>query len=218
MTEPLAILPIKSFDHAKQRLSATLDPTTRRVLAEAMFSDVLVALRRSTSIERVLVVSGDHGAQRIASGYGAMVVEDKELGHNEAVGLGVQRALELGAGRALLLPGDCPLLDPRELDDLLAHPAARRSAVIVPDRHGTGTNALLLTPPDALAPAFGPGSRHRHEALARRAGLEVQTVSVDSLGLDVDTPEDLSAVEGVLEARHGGAAHTRGMLRQLSRT
>ncbi|HXO09853.1 MAG TPA: 2-phospho-L-lactate guanylyltransferase [Solirubrobacteraceae bacterium] len=218
MTQPLAILPIKSFDQAKQRLSETLDPVTRRVLAEAMFSDVLVALRRSQLIERVLVVSGDHGAQRIAAGYGAMVLEDHELGHNEAVALGLARALELGAERALLIPGDCPLLDPGELDELVSRPAAHRSVVIVPDRHGTGTNALLLTPPDALAPAFGPGSRYRHEALAKRVGIEVQTVAVSSLGLDVDTPEDLTAVEGVLESSRGGAAHTRGMLRQLSRT
>jgi 2-phospho-L-lactate guanylyltransferase len=218
MTEPVAILPIKSFDQAKQRLSDTLDPNTRRVLAEAMFSDVLVALRRSTLIESVLVVSGDHGAQRIAAGYGATVIEDQELGHNEAVALGIQRAVELGAPRVLLVPGDCPLLDPRELDELLSRPAATRSAVVVPDRHGSGTNALLLTPPDALVPAFGPGSRQRHESIAGRAGLEVQTVPVDSLALDVDTPEDLTAVEEALATRHGGAAHTRGMLRQLSRT
>jgi 2-phospho-L-lactate guanylyltransferase len=218
MTEPVAILPIKSFDQAKQRLSDTLDPNTRRVLAEAMFSDVLVALRRSTLIESVLVVSGDHGAQRIAAGYGATVIEDQELGHNEAVALGIQRAVELGAPRVLLVPGDCPLLDPRELDELLSRPAATRSAVVVPDRHGSGTNALLLTPPDALVPAFGPGSRQRHESIAGRAGLEVQTVPVDSLALDVDTPEDLTAVEEALANRHGGAAHTRGMLRQLSRT
>ena len=54
-----------------------------------MFSDVLVALRRCTLIEQVLVVSGDHGAQRIAAGYGAMVLEDEERGHNEAATLGV---------------------------------------------------------------------------------------------------------------------------------
>jgi 2-phospho-L-lactate/phosphoenolpyruvate guanylyltransferase len=218
MTERLAILPIKSFDEAKQRLRDALDPATRRVLAEAMFSDVLVALRRSALIDGVLVVSGDHGAQRIAAGYGATVIEDQERGHNEAASIGLQRALELGAQRAVMVPGDCPLLDSAELDQLLSRPAGRRSAMIVPDRHGTGTNALVLTPPDALMPAFGPGSRQRHEALARRAGLEVQTVSVDSLALDVDTPEDLTAVEGALEARHGGAAHTRGMLRQRSRT
>lgn len=218
MTDPLAILPIKSFDHAKQRLRDSLDPSTRRVLAEAMFSDVLVALRRCKLIERILVVSGDHGAQRIADGYGAMVIEDDELGHNDAAARGLQRALELGASRALLVPGDCPLLDPAELDQLIGRATADRCALIVPDRHGTGTNALLLSPPDAFAPEFGPGSRERHEARARGARLEVETVAVDSLALDVDTPEDLAAVESALAVRHGGAAHTRGMLRQLSRT
>jgi 2-phospho-L-lactate guanylyltransferase len=217
MTGPVAILPIKSFDHAKHRLRDMLDPTTRRVLAEAMFTDVLVALRRSARIEQVLVVSADHSAQRIAAGYGVMVVADDELGHNHAAARGLERALELGARRALLVPGDCPLLDPAELDELIDRAAARRSALIVPDRHGTGTNALLLSPPDALAPAFGPGSRTRHEDGAAAAHLDVQTVSVQSLALDVDTPEDLAAVESALAVRHGGAAHTRGMLRQLSR-
>ena len=183
-----------------------------------MFSDVLVALRRATLVEQVLVVSSDHGAQRIAGGYGAMVLEDDDQGHNDAAARGVQRAIELGAQRALLVPGDSPLLSPTELDDLIRLPAAARSALIVPDRHGSGTNALVLTPPDALVSSFGPGSRERHEQSARAAGLEVQTIEVASLALDVDTPEDLTAVESALEASHGGAAHTRGMLRQLTRS
>jgi 2-phospho-L-lactate guanylyltransferase len=218
MSKPVAILPIKSFDEAKQRLRDALDPVTRRVLAEAMFSDVLVALRRSTEIDRVLVVSGDHGAQRIASGYGATVLEDREQGHNDAAVLGLRHAREIRVPRALLVPGDCPLLDPAELDALIQRAAGRRSAVIVPDRHGTGTNALLLSPPEALEPAFGAGSRERHENLARAAGLDVQTVRVDSLALDVDTPEDLAAVQDALASTRGGAAHTRGMLRQMART
>lgn len=214
---PLAILPVKSFEEAKNRLSETLDRPTRRVLAEAMFTDVLIGLRRCELVDAVLVVTNDHGAQRIAAGYGAMVLEDQEVGHSQAAAQGVGRALELGAERVLLVPGDCPLLDPAELDELIARPAGQRSAVIVPDRHGSGTNALLLTPPDAIAPAFGPGSRERHEELARAAALDSQTVFVESLGLDVDTPEDLAAVETTLSASRGGAAHTRGMLRQLSR-
>ena len=214
----LVILPVKSFDDAKQRLRTELQPAPRRSLVEAMFSDVLVALRRATLVEQVLVVSNHNGAQRIAGGYGAMVVDDLELGHNEAAVIGVERALELGAERALLVPGDCPLLAQDELDELIGRPVGNPSALIVPDRHGTGTNALLLTPPDALAPSFGPGSRERHEAAARAAGIEVQTVPVPSLALDVDTPEDLAAVRAALESSHGGAAHTRGMLRQLSRS
>lgn len=214
---PLAVLPIKSFDAAKQRLGDALDPNTRRVLAEAMFTDVLIALRRCAMIEGVLVVTINHAAQRIAAGYGAMVLEDRQQGHNDAAIHGIGRALELGAKRVLLVPGDCPLLDPAELDDLVDSHPPRRSAVIVPDRHGTGTNALLLSPPDAMSPSFGPGSRQRHERLARATRLDWQTVEVGSLGLDVDTPEDLAAVEAALAASRGGAAHTRGMLRQLAR-
>ena len=216
-TNPLAILPIKSFEEAKQRLGDALDKPTRRALAEAMFTDVLLALRRCERVDTLLVVTSDSGAERIAAGYGAVVLRDDELGHNQAAALGVRRALELGAERALLVPGDCPLLDPGELEGLIERKMPSRSAVIVPDRHTTGTNALLLSPPDALQPAFGPGSRERHEALARAAGLPSETVAVSSLALDVDTPEDLAAVEVTLSASHGGAAHTRGMLRQLSR-
>jgi 2-phospho-L-lactate guanylyltransferase len=214
----LAILPIKSFDQAKQRLTDELDPSPRRALVEAMFSDVLVALRRAKLVDQVLVISSDHGAQRIAGGYGAMVLEDEDLGHNDAATRGVQRALELGIERALLVPGDCPLLDPLELDELLGRPQASGSVFIVPDRHGTGTNALLLTPPDALAPSFGPGSHDRHLRIAAAAGVAAESVAVASLAMDLDTPEDLVAIEATLDGTRGGAAHTRGMLRQLSRS
>lgn len=218
VTSTLAILPIKSFDQAKQRLRDHLDPASRRALVEAMFSDVLVALRRSKLIDRLLVVSRDHGAQRIAGGYGATVLTDNQRGHNDAAVLGLARALELGAERALLVPGDCPLLDPAEIDELISRRAAPDSALIVPDRHGSGTNALLLSPPDSIKPAFGVGSHARHEARARAAGLEVQTVPLVSLALDIDTPEDLAALQSVLADSRGGAAHTRGMLSQLSRS
>ena len=69
------------------------------------------------------------------------------------------------------MPGDCPALDPREVDELVAGALSAPDVVIVPDRHGTGTNALLLAPPDAIAPSFGPGSRERHEEAAAEAGV-----------------------------------------------
>jgi 2-phospho-L-lactate guanylyltransferase len=214
----IAILPIKQLDAAKHRLRDELDPAPRRALVEAMFSDVLVALRRAALVDEVLVVSSAHSVQRIAGGYGAMVADDKDEGHNTAARHGIARARELGIDRALLVPGDCPLLDPAELDALLAEEVTAPSVLIVPDRHGTGTNALVLTPPQALAPSFGPGSHRRHRQEAEAAGVEARTVEVPSLALDIDTGDDLVAVEAALEQRHGGAAHTRGMLRQLSRS
>jgi len=214
----LAILPIKTLDDAKTRLAEELDPRPRRALVESMFSDVLVALRRSKLVDQVLVVSRDHNAQRIAGGYGAMVADDEDSGHNDAALRGIAVALELGYERVLLVPGDTPLLDPVELDDLIGRQVEPPFVLIVPDRHGTGTNALLLQPPDVMKPSFGPGSHDRHHRHAAAAGITAQTVEVPSLALDLDTPEDLQAVEATLGDTHGGAAHTRGMLRQLART
>jgi 2-phospho-L-lactate guanylyltransferase len=214
----VAILPLKTLDRAKQRLAEELDPSPRRALVEAMFSDVLIALRRTTSIERTLVVTADHAAQRIAAGYGAEVLEDSDDGHNAAALLGLARARELDADRALLVPGDCPLLDPAEIDALVARRVGPTSVLVVPDRHGTGTNALLITPPGALEPSFGEGSHERHLERARAAAVAAETVVVDTLALDLDTPEDLAAIEARLEQTRGGAAHTRGMLRQFTRS
>jgi 2-phospho-L-lactate guanylyltransferase len=214
----LAVLPMKTFSEAKRRLRHQLSPGERRALVEAMFSDVLVALRRATMVDRTIVVSADHIAQQIAAGYGASVAADDDRGHNRAATIGVQLAVEQGADRVLLVPGDCPAVSPAELDALVGRPAVGRSVVVVPDRHGTGTNALLITPPDALAPSFGPDSRKRHLAEAEQAGLQAEVVEIASLAMDVDTPEDLEALQETLRTTHGGAAHTRGMLTQLMRS
>lgn len=216
----VAILPVKRFGAAKQRLDRGLSSGTRRALAEAMITDVLVALRRCAGIDTVLVVTAEPAAEALARGYGADVVEEAEdHGHSEAALAGIAEAVERGASRVLLVPGDCPALRPEEVDELLARRpgGGRPEVVVVPDRHGTGTNALLLTPPGAMAPSFGPGSRERHEAAAREAGAAVEVAEVPSLMLDVDTVDDLEALRDALGAGTGGAAHTRGMLGRLAR-
>jgi 2-phospho-L-lactate guanylyltransferase len=213
----VAILVVKCFSRAKQRLRVELSVTERRALVGAMFSDVLVALHRVAELENITVVSGDRVAQRIAREYGATVIEDDERGHNPAATQGIRTAVDAGIERALLVPGDCPLLDPDEIEALLAHRPVERSALIVPDRHGTGTNALLLSPPDVLAPSFGPDSRRRHMTDAGVAGVPAEVVEVPCLALDIDTPDDLDALQRHLAETRGGAAHTRGMLNQLLR-
>jgi 2-phospho-L-lactate guanylyltransferase len=215
----VAILPIKGFkDNAKTRLAGELPLGPRRALVEAMYTDVLTALRRTKAIDTILVVTSDHNAQQIAGGHGAGIVEDSAVGHSNAAAAGIAEALDLGHTRVLLVPGDTPLLDPVELEELLGLQASARSALIVPDRHGDGTNALLLSPPDALTPSFGEGSAERHHQLAAGQGTEAHTVTVRSLALDVDTPEDLVALQATLADTRGGAAHTRGMLNQLQRS
>jgi 2-phospho-L-lactate/phosphoenolpyruvate guanylyltransferase len=218
--QTLAILPVKRFAQAKRRLETMLAGPSRRALAEAMFSDVLTALRRVQALDGVLVVTADNTARQIAEGDGLLTLPDlAESGQDQAVARGIAYAREMGAAQVLCVAGDCPLLDPAEVDTLLGRPrAADRYAVVVPDRHGTGTNALLLCPPDAIAPRFGPDSLARHCRLVEEAGLAVEVAELDSLALDVDTPEDLVALQERLATKRGGAAHTRGMLTQNLRT
>jgi 2-phospho-L-lactate/phosphoenolpyruvate guanylyltransferase len=215
----VAVLPVKSFDSAKQRLADVLGTGSRKALARAMFSDVLASLRHVEGIETVAVVTGDRVAESAAYGEGVHVIRDtEEAGQSQAAGLGIQWALTAGFERALLVPGDTPLLDAQELQDLLdLAEEARLGAIIVPDRHGTGTNALLLSPPGSVAPSFGPGSMERHAAAAREAGLEYRVQQVPSLALDVDTGDDLAMLSGRLDDRRGHAQMTRGALRQLDR-
>jgi 2-phospho-L-lactate guanylyltransferase len=216
----IAVLPVKRLGAAKQRLTAgALPEGTRRALVEAMVTDVLVALRRAKGVDEVLVVTGEPVAEALAAGYDAsgIVTDPDDAGHSAAALRGIRAALERGAQRVLLVPGDCPALNPKELDALLDRHAPAPAVVVVPDRHGTGTNALVLTPPDVIEPAFGPGSRARHEELARAAGASCEVADVRSLALDIDTPDDIEVLQEVLAAATGGAAHTRGLLARLGR-
>jgi len=201
----LAVLPVKSFGLAKQRLGAAVGVDERRALARAMAADVLEALGRVAGLHGVVVVTAEALELR---GAGIEEVHDpEEAGQSAAALRGIRVAVARGAERVLLVPGDCPALEPAEVDALLADP--HDGVVIVPDRHGTGTNALLLAPPAVMEPAFGPGSLARHAALAGPLG---RIAELSSLGLDVDTPGDLAALRAALAARPGRAPRTRALL------
>lgn len=207
-----AVLPVKRFGAAKRRLAAGVDDARREALVAAMLGDVLEAIGEARAIERTIVVSDEPRAAEIAAAVGAEVVPDTpDAGHSEAALAGIARAEELGAACVILLPGDCPLLDPRELDRLLTG-VPERYVAIVPDRHGAGTNALVLSPPGAIRPAFGEGSCARHVAAAREAGIPFAVEELASPALDLDTPADLVALTRELEARPGRARRTAKVL------
>ena len=228
MTNTIAVLPIKQFELAKQRLSENFDQKLRRKLAKAMFTDVLDQLSRVPSINRVVVVTSDKRATALSLTAGAEVVHDPdEQGQSHAVQLGIRRALELKAQRVLLISGDCPVVNEHEVSDLLTtatqsagtENTQRPQVTIVSDRHGDGTNALILDPPTIIPPAFGNGSFARHVALARSAGASVAVVRMRSLEIDLDTPDDIWALRSALAQRdHNLAPRTRHLLTQLQPT
>jgi 2-phospho-L-lactate/phosphoenolpyruvate guanylyltransferase len=206
---------MKSFGAAKQRLADSLGEGSRKALAQAMFSDVLSTLRRVPELDEIAVVTADRATQAAAGGERVTVLHDSaQAGQSEAALIGIRHALVAGYDRVLLVPADTPLLQPGEVAGLIG---GRRRLVIVPDRHGTGTNALVLSPPDAIEPAFGPGSFARHMAAAEAADVPHRAEEVPGLALDVDTPGDLAELAAALETRRGQAPSTRGALSQLQR-
>jgi 2-phospho-L-lactate guanylyltransferase len=216
-----AIIPVKRFGHAKQRLLDALDRPGRAALVKAMLRDVLDAVSDAREVERLIVVTGEGRAERIALRHAQRTTTPLEVmrdpqdsGHPQAAMLGIVRAKALGADCVALLPGDCPLLDPAELDAALDRMRDGRVAVI-PDRHGTGTNGLLLSPADAIGPAFGEGSRERHVERARAAGRDAAVEELRSLALDLDTPDDLEALAAELAGAPERAAATAAELARL---
>lgn len=196
-----AILTIKRFGVAKQRLG---DARFRPALAEAMMADVLAALDRCRRIDDILIVSGEPRVHRHR-----LVIDDPDEGHNPAAMRGIEAAVARGASRVILVAGDCPLIDPAELDALLVD--RREHVVVIADRHATGTNGLILSPPRAIEPAFGEGSCARHRRLAEDADIGVSVATRTSLAHDIDTPEDLQAL--IAAADDSLAPNTRAVLR-----
>jgi 2-phospho-L-lactate guanylyltransferase len=227
-----AILPVKSFVRAKQRLGQSVPDQLRLELARAMVADVLLALAQTDAIECTILVTREPSVAGAARELGAVLIEDAlESGQSAAASLGVRYALQQGFQRVLCVPGDCPALDPAELEQLLSanrhtqtqpshSGSAERAALvtIIPDRHGSGTNGLLLAPPDAIDPSFGPDSCERHRGLALAAGVVASVAPLSSLVLDIDTGSDLEALRERLLGHNERAARTRAVLGQPERT
>jgi 2-phospho-L-lactate guanylyltransferase len=210
-----AILPMKSPGTGKTRLDSHFTASERAALATAMFADVLIALSRATLLTGVIVVSGDTDVAETAALHGASWIDDASVeSHSEAALLGINHAIELGAARVLLVPGDCPSITPDEIDSIVSSDTANTAVGVLPDRHGTGTNGLLLVPPDAIEPAFGNGSRDRHLSLAEAAGAAAVIINSPGFQLDVDTPEDIEALAAHLQQSKGAAVNTRAVLSQ----
>jgi 2-phospho-L-lactate guanylyltransferase len=215
LVRTVAILPVKSFGDAKQRLGSLLGAGSRQALAQAMFQDVLAALRKVEAIERIVVVASEPSVEFAADEQIVLLEDEQRDGQSAAANIGIRWALAEGFERVLLVPGDTPLIAPGEIEELLE--GSPEEVVIVPDRHGTGTNGLLLRPPTAIEPSFGPDSLKRHVAAAEAAEVTHRVAQLQSLMFDVDTSEDLALVAETIEASHAVAPRTRGALRQLDR-
>lgn len=185
------LLPVKALTRAKSRLAPVFDGDQRRAIATALLEDAL-DLCAAVDFLQWWVVSEDDEVLRKASDAGLKTVTDPGAGLNDAVAAGMAKALAAGAESLTVIPCDVPLAYKGDLVDLL-DTGATSDIVLVPSGGDGGTNALFLSPPGLIEPAFGPGSLQRHIALAEKQRYRCSILSLPRLALDVDTPEDVDA-------------------------
>jgi 2-phospho-L-lactate/phosphoenolpyruvate guanylyltransferase len=189
MTPPLhlpavAVVPVKDFRAAKGRLAGVLDEATRARLARALAGGVVAAAAPLP----VAVVCEDDAVADWARSAGAAVIQTAATGLDDAVGRAVERLAAGGVVRAVVVHAD--LAAPVALTPFAVAVDADE-VLVVPDRHGDGTNVLSVPTGRGFVFRYGPGSATRHVEEAERCGLRVRVVTDERLGWDVDGPEDL---------------------------
>ena len=195
-----AIIPVRGLERAKSRLAGPLDAEERLDLVSRLLGRAIDAALSSPLVAGTIVVSSDPAARDLARTAGAIPVADEGRGLNPALELARVEAVARGATALVILPADLPWLTRDTLEAALHGagdaPDGPPVVALVPDRHGTGSNVLILAPPSAIDFAFGPGSRAEHAARARAAGATYVELG-GPLDIDLDTPEDLVLIEGL---------------------
>lgn len=187
-----AVVPVKDTAAAKTRLGPALPAHLRPAFFLAMLEDVLAALAGARGLAGRLLVTTDAAAMRLASRYGAACIADGAAdGHTGAVAAAARRLAREGAAGMLTLPGDVPLVTAGEIEQLIAAHRPAPSFTIAPSHDKQGSNAILVSPPDAVKLRFGDDSFFPHLAAAEACGIRPTVLHLAGLALDIDNPADL---------------------------
>ncbi|GAB4418185.1 MAG: hypothetical protein Kow002_05000 [Anaerolineales bacterium] len=190
-----AIVPVKPLRRGKSRLAGTLSEDERTELNRLLLEHTLQTLSELKEIEHILVVSRDPAALALARDHGARTVRENGAPQlNTALERATVVAQVYATRGVLVLPADLPLLTREDILALLERATDPPVVVIAPDRRQEGTNALLISPAGLIDYDFGGASYQRHCQRAKEAGARLEVVTLPSLGLDLDLPEDLEMV------------------------
>jgi 2-phospho-L-lactate guanylyltransferase len=205
----MILLPVKNLANAKQRLASLLDQSSRTHLAQTMLRDVLETLSAWSNRPEVALVSSDAFAVELAQALHFRVIEDHEnRGETHAIERATQVCTTQGARWTLVLPGDIPLLEISELEEVF-EAAPPTGSVLVPAADGRGTNAAYRCPAQLFPLRFGNDSFKPHHAAACATGHPCVVLPLPGIGLDIDNPSDLKEL-----ALRAGNRHSQLLARQ----
>jgi 2-phospho-L-lactate/phosphoenolpyruvate guanylyltransferase len=189
-----AVVLVKPFARAKQRLAEVLDAGERAELARLMLEDVLTAIDGCRDrLAGVIVVTADAHAADIARRHQALaLVEAAPVGINAAIGQAVNHLVERPGAGIVVVPADLPQLVPNDIEEMIDLIDGPRAVALVRASDG-GTNLLACRPAGVIAPRFGPDSFNAHCVAAAREGMTPTVRFAPHLGLDIDRAHDLLA-------------------------
>jgi 2-phospho-L-lactate guanylyltransferase len=213
------LIPIKEPASAKTRLAALLSAEERRRLAWAMFEDVGRAVSGSRQADRIVMVTSFAQAIERARQLGwDVLIEESQVSESVSVDWASSVLSERGFDTVMRLPADLPLVRSEDIDSLLSIKLGSSGALIVGSRDGTGTNAIIRTPPNLFPSRFGPNSLALHRQEAARAGIECVVVKNTRIALDIDEPADLQALETGQVTETFAALSEMNVFERLERT
>ena len=214
MSDIWAIIPVKEFDGAKDRLSDFLSPPQRRVLAETMLTDVMDAVLGSRRLAGIMMVTLDPHATAFAKKIGARIVtEGARDGHTGSVNAGRRILAREGRSGMITMPGDIPAARAAQIDAVLAAHLAAPSFTISPAHDDLGSNAVVCSPPESVPLRFGDNSYFPHLDAARRQGIEPTIIRQPGIAMDIDHPVDLAMF---LRLPQSAGTRTRALLDELA--
>jgi 2-phospho-L-lactate guanylyltransferase len=213
MSDIWAIIPVKEFIGAKDRLSGLLAPPERRLLAETMLTDTLDAVAGCRLLAGVMIVTVDPHATALGEKIGARIMTDGARdGHTGSVNAGRRLLAGEGRGGMITMPGDIPAVRAGEIDAVLSAHRAAPSFTISPAHDDLGSNAVVCSPPEQVALRFGDNSYLPHLDAARRQGIEPTVVRQPGLAVDIDHPVDVALF---LRLPQSAGTRTRALLEEL---
>ncbi len=187
----MILVPVKNLQHAKQRLAPILDQRARTALAQAMIEDVLEAVAGCTRGDGVAVVTNDPFASQLARHFNFQIIrDDANVSETAAIELATRLCEEQAAESTLVIPGDIPLIQSWELDQIFAA-APKQGSVLVPAADGRGTNAAFRKPANLFPLRFGNLSFKPHLLAAHNTGHPCVVLNFDGIALDIDNGADL---------------------------
>src|SRR4030095_9107286 len=184
--------PIKDPVSAKTRIASLLSADERRRIAWAMFEDVSRAIAKARKPDRVVMVTSFARAIERANELGwDVLIEESQISESVSVDWASRILSERGFDTVMRLPADLPLVQAEDIDELLSIDLSSPGALLVPSREGTGTNAIIRTPPALFPSRFGPHSLMLHKQEAARVNVDCLIVNNARIALDIDEPADL---------------------------